>query len=1268
MNIYDVVDRQRAALIAREYQAVKNIVRAYEVAERRVVAEIRGFQAKISEAQVAGLTPSKSWYYQEARLENILREIRGHLDMFSADALEFSAAGRDDSYRLGAVHAVRLAEAQVYGDIAGLSAQAFANAQALLSATSPLKALFDTIGPTATTTARELFAEAIALGWNPRTLAARLTREMRGLAKERAILIARTEMIRSYRIANADVYRRNADVLRGWRWTSAKTPATCAMCLALDGEIYPVDKTLTSHPACRCTMVPLPKTDFGGPQPTSGEAYFQALTPKQQDKLLGRRKGAMYRCGTFTLKDNVRWHEDSVWGTQPRSRTVRELTARHAAGRLPSQQGIQTLSGHVAPAPRLIADILSIGDPVHAAIDAWNAAAGKVGLKVARRVPYTLPESLKGVASTVDEVTLDNLLAASSKASRVGVARYIRAHGDGPDLPVVVRSGAGLYIHGGDSLARLEAKRLLGQTKATVRLIDADALARRTPLDEITDTLTGMGVTEIIGSTPTDAYRLEALRWAKERFEATGVVPTRISFLGRATEPLLMHEGKTLVIGPSLADVTAPSVDRALRSSWLNDATERGLQSVKARAFRLSTSNAENLEAALYRSRMKTAVSANDIKLALSKHGLGYDLASMRTVALLNWEDAIEEAIIAYRRGTYRLGDLPDILEKEFLAQAADVIGNTPVLPAHDDAARVFFQQIGPQAGSNPGGLYMGRDGVRRYAKFYENEERARVEHLAATLYRAHGIDVPKTALIARDGKTAIVSDIVQGETIHALGGVDKLTGKQLETLFEGYMMDAFLANWDVLGASGDNIIVNAAMGRVYRIDNGGALIFRSQGGDKPEAALLMLEDFFSLGSQSSKGYTGQMKPVLSALGYRSIDEAVPQLLVQWDRLLSTLDGIGDWHAFIATHAPGLSRTSADRLVAMFTTRRRLLSDKLAELRSLKVKPKRAMRGKALTRQQIADITTAQPATWGIQGRGLYGVDEYDAWLRHHTDAAFDAMDDEARRALVDYSSGSDPYNNPLRAARKRGEALSPEARKRIQAMKRGIAANQKGLSADILLSRKLQGMHTDGKWHEFTEADVGTIVSDAAFQSTSMRPEVWQGDVHLRITLRKGERRWIPPARRANLGYHPDEVELILAPDILYVVQRVEKFGGQTVIYVEAIPEGFTVRKGTTIRYALQSLVSRFTREPLGAVARLKVGGTVHESGRIPPVTDLAHSLCAGCKLKHMRVGTCDAFHEGIPVDILLGVTDHRKAVQGDLGLVYEAKTEGEDMDVLRP
>lgn len=139
------------------------------------------------------------------------------------------------------------------------------------------------------------------------------------------------------------------------------------------------------------------------------------------------------------------------------------------------------------------------------------------------------------------------------------------------------------------------------------------------------------------------------------------------------------------------------------------------------------------------------------------------------------------------------------------------------------------LKKVGPQKGSNPGGLYEDDDGTQWYIKTPKNEEIARNEVLAAELYRAAGIDVPEVVLAYRDGKLSVASRIVKGlkQNTAALQKIDAPAG-----VYDGFAVDAWLANWDVVGMGFDNMLLTKG-GKALRVDTGGALRFRAQGSPK---------------------------------------------------------------------------------------------------------------------------------------------------------------------------------------------------------------------------------------------------------------------------------------------------------------------------------------------------------------------------------------------------------------------------------------------------
>ena len=147
------------------------------------------------------------------------------------------------------------------------------------------------------------------------------------------------------------------------------------------------------------------------------------------------------------------------------------------------------------------------------------------------------------------------------------------------------------------------------------------------------------------------------------------------------------------------------------------------------------------------------------------------------------------------------------------------------------------LQEISGQKGSNAGGLY--KDKVTQslyYVKWGSKHDakgnHLRSEHLANLLYQLAGVPVPATLLIKFGGKTALASEWVKD--------AEPMTTQQMgahPTVRKYFVVDAWLANWDVVGLDTDNIVKGPASskkGEAYRIDPGGSLLFRAQGKLKP--------------------------------------------------------------------------------------------------------------------------------------------------------------------------------------------------------------------------------------------------------------------------------------------------------------------------------------------------------------------------------------------------------------------------------------------------
>lgn len=146
-------------------------------------------------------------------------------------------------------------------------------------------------------------------------------------------------------------------------------------------------------------------------------------------------------------------------------------------------------------------------------------------------------------------------------------------------------------------------------------------------------------------------------------------------------------------------------------------------------------------------------------------------------------------------------------------------------------------KKIGGQAGSNPGGLYsipvVGNEteSAKWYVKKAKTKDHGANEWLANLLYADAGVAVPAVQYDPTEGN--IYSPITAGK--HDM--LDQIASKNepwLDAVRRNFVVDAWLANHDVFGLAQDNLLTDEH-GVPWRIDNGGALLFRAQGSKKTD-------------------------------------------------------------------------------------------------------------------------------------------------------------------------------------------------------------------------------------------------------------------------------------------------------------------------------------------------------------------------------------------------------------------------------------------------
>ena len=194
------------------------------------------------------------------------------------------------------------------------------------------------------------------------------------------------------------------------------------------------------------------------------------------------------------------------------------------------------------------------------------------------------------------------------------------------------------------------------------------------------------------------------------------------------------------------------------------------------------------------------------------------------------------------------------------------------------------LKQVGPKQGTNEGGFFIDKqDGSSVYVKF-QDADHSMNEWIAATLYHWFGVNVPKTTIVTDAGKTiGVASDVLPLKTItpEEFAQLDPAVRRDF---VKHLMIDAYLGNWDVVGNAPGYNLQQLPSGQVWRIDTGGALLFRAQGAPKGEQFGAKVAEFKTLQDKNPLVF----KDISSA----DVDDAVLRILKvpqqQIDNLIDT--------------------------------------------------------------------------------------------------------------------------------------------------------------------------------------------------------------------------------------------------------------------------------------------------------------------------------------------------------------------------------------------
>ena len=323
--ILDASNAHRAALLARDDATRRAMAARWLGVERSLSAatEALALQMANGEEPVTVEPLMRSRRYRELR-----QQLNAELRRYNAYADETITAGQRNmitdalSHSQAAIMTVAM-EAQIVVPFNRLPVTAVERLAGLAGDGSPLASVLSDATAGAGDELAQRLVSGVALGQNPIEVARQAIRAGVGQSFTRIATIARSEMLRAYRITSLESYAASR-VVRAYRRLSARDSRVCPACLLADGQEYPIDYGFDAHPQCRCTCTPFLR-DAPAVRWQTGPEWLEAQPETTQRAILGKGRFEAWQSGRASLPDMVSRDWSDTWGGSLRPTRVRDL-------------------------------------------------------------------------------------------------------------------------------------------------------------------------------------------------------------------------------------------------------------------------------------------------------------------------------------------------------------------------------------------------------------------------------------------------------------------------------------------------------------------------------------------------------------------------------------------------------------------------------------------------------------------------------------------------------------------------------------------------------------------------------------------------------------------------------------------------------------------------------------------------------------------------------------------------------------------------------
>lgn len=352
--IVQTVRKFQAALLRGEEEQFAEMAKRWMEVERTLDGQLNALALEIERAARGGMPISRNQIYQMERYQALLAQAQTEIRKYEGYAESLIGARQKELLGSGWENAreiIRQAKPADWVETGyQLPAQAMQNMVGMLASGSPLNTLLAQASVDGIDGLTQALINSMAQGWNARKTAQAMADGLAG-GLDRALLIARTEQLRAYRLANRMGYEASGLVQR-YKRIAAKSTRTCIACILSDGKTYDVKADFEEHPAGRCGMVPV-ITGLDEPNWESGAEWLMKQNEATQREMMGDKMFSAWRAGQITLDDMVTRHEDNTWGAYLKPTPFKNLVLGKTTPTTPE-------NSPVGPNGRLVSEALNL--------------------------------------------------------------------------------------------------------------------------------------------------------------------------------------------------------------------------------------------------------------------------------------------------------------------------------------------------------------------------------------------------------------------------------------------------------------------------------------------------------------------------------------------------------------------------------------------------------------------------------------------------------------------------------------------------------------------------------------------------------------------------------------------------------------------------------------------------------------------------------------------------------------------------------------------